>query len=65
MTYHQSKAKSEPSTSNGEQKGKAKADYWNLQDLTPPFDEFGEIRGMSISKTTTAKSWKEQITINK
>jgi hypothetical protein len=28
--------------------------------VTPPFDEFGEIRGISISKTTTAKSWKEK-----
>lgn len=28
--------------------------------FTPPLEEFGEIRGMSISKTTTAKSWRIQ-----
>jgi hypothetical protein len=27
-----------------------------LESFTPPLEELGEIRGMSISKTTTAKS---------
>lgn len=27
-----------------------------LESVTPPLEELGEIRGMSISKTTTAKS---------
>lgn len=31
-----------------------------MRSFTPPLDEFGEIRGMSISKTTTAKSCKNQ-----
>jgi hypothetical protein len=30
------------------------------ENITPPLDELGEIRGMSISKTTTAKSCKKQ-----
>lgn len=37
------------------------------ENITPPLDELGEIRGMSISKTTTAKSCKkpkEKKTIN-
>jgi hypothetical protein len=29
------------------------------ENITPPLDELGEIRGMSISKTTTAKSCKK------
>lgn len=29
-----------------------------LKKVTPPFEEFGEMSGISISKTTTAKSWK-------
>lgn len=28
--------------------------------VTPPLDEFGEIRGIKMSKTTTARSWKEK-----
>lgn len=30
-----------------------------IEQFTPPLDEFGEIRGMSMSNTTTAKSWKQ------
>lgn len=29
----------------------------NMSYFTPPLEEFGEMRGMSISRTTTAKSW--------
>lgn len=29
-----------------------------LENFTPPLEEFGDTSGMSISNTTTAKSWK-------
>ena len=25
--------------------------------ITPPFEELGDMRGININKTTTAKSW--------
>lgn len=29
-----------------------------FEEVTPPLEEFGEISGISISRTTTAISWK-------